>query len=250
MSGVVKIEPATIEVDDESDDNADQVYLTPTENHANFARLCHLICTICSDVFRDILDKFIDPNILTFELSSKRFQIFPHLNKEQKRLVYPTAHSASSTLRGRDMDISLLYAILRNGCNIPAHTRGWGNTPLGTDDSLAASIDRIRIERNMIQAHFPTSEISQPSFEAHWDAIKTAIVNIEKTTLNGTKYQEAVDRLRHADLNPSLTSLFVQEIKKMQETEEDIRGLFFLFPTFSELSISVVSVSTAKHSGT
>ena len=225
MSGEVKTEPV-VEVNDESDDDADQVYLTPTENHANFARLCHLICTICSDVFRDILDKFIDPNRLTVELSSMRHQIYPVLNKDQKRLVYPTAHSASSTLRSRDMDISLLYTILRNGCNIPAHTRGWGKAPLGTDDSLAACIDMIRNERNMIQAHFPTSEISQSAFETHWNAIKTAIVNIEKTTLTGTKYEEAVDRLRHADLNPSLTTLYLQELKKMQDREEDLGGNF------------------------
>ena len=228
MSGVVKLEPPTIEVDDESEDDADHVYLTPTEGHANFARLCHLICTICSDVFRDILDKYIDPNRLTFELSSMRPQIYPVLNKDQKRLVYPTAHSASTTLRSRDMDISLLYTILRNGCNISAHTRGWGNTPLGTDDSLAACIDMIRNERNMIQAHFPTSQLSKAAFEAHWDAIKTAIVNIEQTILNGTKYEDAVDRLRHADLNPSLTKPFVDEIKQMQEREDDIRGNFLL----------------------
>ena len=230
MSGVVKIEPPPIEVgDDESEDDEEQVYLTPTEEHANFARLCHLICTICSDVFRDILDKFIDPNKLTFELSSMRHQIYPILNKDQKRLVYPTVHSASSTLRSRDMDISILYTILRNGCNIQAHIRGWGRAPLGTDDSLAACIDMIRNERNMIQAHFPTSELSQAAFETHWDAIRTAIVNIEKTTLNGTKYQEGVDRLRHADLNPSLTKLFVDEIKRMQEREEDIRGTSVIY---------------------
>ena len=229
MSGVVQLEPPTIEVDDESDNDADQVYLTPTEEHANFARLCHLICTICSDVLRDILDKFIDPNRLTFELSSMRPQIYPVLNKDQKRLVYPTAHSASTTLRSQDMDISLLYTILRNGCNIPAHTRGWGKAPLGTDASLSACIDMIRSERNMIQAHFPTSEISQSAFEAHWDAIKAAIVNIEKTTLNGTKYQEAVDRLRNADLNPSLTKIYIQDIKRMQDKEEDIRGNYVMY---------------------
>ena len=224
MSGEIKTEHS-IEVDD-ADDDTDEVYLTPTEEHANFARLGHLLGTICKDEFRDVLDKFIDPNRLTFVLSSMRHQIYPVLNKDQKQLVYPTTHSASSTLRSRDMDISLSYIILRNCCNIPAHTRGWGNTPLGTDGSLAASIDMIRIERNLILAHFPTSAICQTAFEAHWDAIKTAIVNIEKTTLTGTKYQDAVDRLRHADLNPSLTKLYLQELKKMQDRQEDFGGNF------------------------
>ena len=42
-----------------------------------------------------------------------------------------------------DMDISLLYILLRDVCGIQAHKNGWGNAPDSEDRSVSANIERL-----------------------------------------------------------------------------------------------------------
>lgn len=90
----------------------------------NFARLCQLIMTICSDLLRDVLSRYIKPADLRSELDNNRRKFEKIMNAAQKDLIYPV--SGSSAITAKDLDISVLYILLRNICNIQKPKNGWG----------------------------------------------------------------------------------------------------------------------------
>lgn len=47
-------------------------YFMPRKATENFARLCQLIMTICSDLLRDVLSRYIKPADLRSELDNNR----------------------------------------------------------------------------------------------------------------------------------------------------------------------------------
>ncbi|XP_061186294.1 uncharacterized protein LOC133194332 [Saccostrea echinata] len=181
----------------------------------NFSRLCQLIVTICSDLFRDILSRYIKPADLRSELNNNRKRLERIMNSQQKEQIYPA--SGSTALTAKDLDISVLYIILRNICNIPKHKAGWGNPPLNGDNRLSACIERIRIQRNLIFAHSVIAAVDDIMFEEHWDELKDAIIEIEKQSLGGDMYERGVNELFSCDLNPGRSKLYVAEFKKIQE---------------------------------
>lgn len=92
----------------------------------NFSRLCQLIVTICSDLFRDILSHYIPPANLRTELDKNKNKLdkVKSINTQQKRLLYPDPGKASPV--AKDLDFSLLYVLIRNICGIKPHKNGWG----------------------------------------------------------------------------------------------------------------------------
>ena len=115
-------------------------YFSQRRSTENFSRLCQLIMTICSDLFRTILSQYIKPENLRKELDNNRTSLEEILNYAQKNLLYPPA-SQSKYLVSSDLDFSILYILLRNICNIPKHKKGWGKPPKSGDKCLAACIE-------------------------------------------------------------------------------------------------------------
>lgn len=93
------------------------------------------------------------------------------------------------------MDISVIYIILRNICKIPDHKKGWGNAPLKGDTSLAACIERIRLQRNSLTGHSTNGMVEDVEFQNIWAELRNAIVDIEKQLTGGESYQRHVDAL-------------------------------------------------------
>ncbi|XP_062605177.1 nucleosome-remodeling factor subunit BPTF-like isoform X2 [Saccostrea cucullata] len=190
-------------------------YFNQRKATENFSRLCQLIMTICSDLFRDILSRYIKPADLRSELDNNRNRLERIMNAQQKEQIYTA--SGSVTLTAKDLDISVLYIILRNICNIPKHRAGWGNPPLNGDKRLSACIERIRIQRNLISAHSVTAAVDDLMFQEYWDVLKDAIIEIEKQSVGGDMYERGVNELLSCDLNPGRSKLYVEEFKKIQE---------------------------------
>ncbi|XP_055999929.1 uncharacterized protein LOC125676249 isoform X3 [Ostrea edulis] len=197
-------------------------YFSPRKETENFSRLCQLIMTICSDLFRDILSRYIKPAGLRLELDNNRTKLERIMNAQQKEQIYPP--SGTTTLTSKDLDISVLYILLRNICKIPKHQNGWGNPPLDTDTRLAACIERIRIQRNLISAHSTIGEIEDTVFQDHWDKLKNSILEIEKQLIGGDMYARGVDELLSCDLNPTRAEKYVKEFKNIQEKMENFES--------------------------
>lgn len=181
----------------------------------NFCRLCQLIMTICSDLFRDILSYHIKPMDLrsTLDKNSKQLQKLKCINSHQLDILYPA--SGNTQTRVEDMDICLLYTLLRNVCNIKEHAKKWGKPPNPGDNSLGACIDRIKIMRNLLYGHLKTGSIDSVDFKKHWTDLKTNIVEIEKKILVGNNYELKVDDLLSCELSPNALQ-YVEEFKQLQ----------------------------------
>uniref|UniRef100_K1QF88 DZIP3-like HEPN domain-containing protein n=1 Tax=Magallana gigas TaxID=29159 RepID=K1QF88_MAGGI len=197
-------------------------YFMPRKATENFARLCQLIMTICSDLLRDVLSRYIKPADLRSELDNNRRKLEKIMNAAQKDLIYPA--SGSSAITAKDLDISVLYILLRNICNIPKHKNGWGKPPKKGDKSIAACIEKIKNERNLISGHSTAGAIEDNEFQNHWTELRDAIVEIEKCLTSGNLYERGVELLLSCDLNPQKSKEYEDEFKRIQERIESLES--------------------------
>lgn len=178
----------------------------------NFSRLCQLIVTICSDLFRIILSYDIKPHNLRTALDTNKKTLNKFINTQQKQLLYPGKGKAS--LMAKDLDFSVLYVLLRNICSIQTHKNGWGFLPDPSDNSTAACIDRIRIQRNLISGHSTTGSMDNASFHNCWIIVENSVVEIEKQLTGGDMFKRAVNALYLCELSPSGTKRYIEEFTR------------------------------------
>lgn len=174
------------------------VYYNPQKANENFLRLCRLITVLCNDLFRDILSHYIKPSDLRVELDNNKMKLETIMNTDQKKKIYPKNGNTSMT--SNDLDISVIYILLRNICNIPEHYNGWGNYPHKNDTSIAACIERIRIQRGIIAGHSANGRQEDDEFKVHWSDIRNAVVEIEKRLIGGNVFQRGIDHMLTSDL--------------------------------------------------
>lgn len=190
----------------------------PQISTENFSRLCQLIMKICSDLLRDILSRYIKPAELRSELDKNKCKLEKIMNQQQKQLIYSVA--CKTSLAAKDLDISLLYILLRNICNIPSHKNGWGKQPMKGDNSISACIERIRFQRNLISAHSTNGDVDEAKFHNYWDELSGTVLEIEKQLIGGESYERAVKSLLTCDLSPSRTATYQAEFKRLHERME------------------------------
>lgn len=174
------------------------VYYNPKKSTENYLRLCRLITVLCNDLFRVILSHYIKPSHIRAELDNNKIKLVTILNTDQKKKVYP--RNEKTSLTAKDLDISVIYILLRNICNIPEHYNGWGNYPQKKDTSIAACIERIRIQRGIITGHSTNGRVEDDEFKNHWSEIQNAVVEIEKQLIGGDVFQRGIDYMLTSDL--------------------------------------------------
>ncbi|XP_062618269.1 E3 ubiquitin-protein ligase DZIP3-like [Saccostrea cucullata] len=189
---------------------------TSTPETTNMARLARLILGPCTDVLRDILKTEIPPS----DLSKKVKQWTDDLKKNKKR--NPLIPSQNDTIfpsptnqyggNYSDLDISLLYTILRNVSKIPPHSKGWGETPDHADRSVAANIERIRLLRNKFYGHSADISLSDSEFRQEWRIIWDIIVELERHLGTSTVYQESVKKVKTCSMDPELEHRYINRL--------------------------------------
>ncbi|XP_062596604.1 uncharacterized protein LOC134258060, partial [Saccostrea cucullata] len=196
-----------------------------TEETTNANRACRLLLGPCTDQLRDVFRKKVPPSTFALEISKQKYNL-PRLNPEQRNLVLPNIGSYSGNYD--DFDISLLYILLRNICNITPHTNGWGNVPDVNDVCLSANIERIRVARNNT-VHSARPSLTNSEFNDIWTSVRVAVVEIDTFLSNGNFYEKEVDILRHTTLDPVQDQHFRDQLDNQyaedQQTKECIRTL-------------------------
>ena len=199
----------------------------PCKESTNYMRLCQLIVTICTDVLRCILDKYIPPSSLQSTLNNINSLLSGsgcHLSKQQKAILFPRGPNPA-VVSTNDFDVSLLYILLRNIAGIMPHSNGWGNTPKTNDISLSACIENIRIARNSLERHCLTGKISDADFNDIWSTLRSVVEDLETNELSGTTFAEAIDELYDADLDPVTSEEYIEEIKRMEIEEYEMKRM-------------------------
>ncbi|KAK3106855.1 hypothetical protein FSP39_001413 [Pinctada imbricata] len=186
---------------------------TPETTNSN--RASRILLGPCTDQLRDVLRHRVPPANFHHVLTHNRSNL-PSLTKPQRDLILPRSGRYSGDYS--DMDISLLYLLLRNICNISPHTKGWGNTPDVSDSSLSASIDRIREARNRV-VHSSSTILTQTEFNLLLAEIKMAVIAMDSYLGNINHYEMAVDFLLTETMDPE-QDVFIQQLKKQVEEEK------------------------------
>ena len=192
-------------------------------------RLCQLIVTICTDVLRCILDKYIPPSHLKSILNTQKGLLTGqgcHLSKQQKAILFPRG-PIPIVVSSKDFDISLLYTLLRNIAGIPPHGNGWGNNPTTGDTSLSACIEIIRSSRNNLNGHNLTGKICDSDFNDVWSTLKFVVTEIEANELSGTSFVQDINMLHRADMGPVTSQQYIEEIKRMELEEYEIKKVIY-----------------------
>ncbi|XP_078321699.1 uncharacterized protein LOC144617792 isoform X4 [Crassostrea virginica] len=178
--------------------------------------------TVCSDLFRDILSRHIKPTDLRRELDNNKNTLLRALKiPDHKSLLFPL--SGGQSLSAKDMDLTILYALLRNICGIPKHQNGWGNTPKIGDFSLAACIERIREQKNSIASHNNIGEIDDNRFHDTWKKLQNDIVNIESLLIGGDMYERRLNELLSCDFTPAKAIESVEEFKRLYDKMNEVQ---------------------------
>lgn len=183
-----------------------------TRETTNLARIARIILGPCTDVLRAVLKNQISPTDLKTKVQSyiatKRT---PFINTNQKQLVDGEDYSK--------FDITLLYFLLRNICTITPHSKQWGNSPLVSDRSVSANIERIRLTRNEYYGHYSSFSISKSDFEDKWKYLFQSVKELEKHIGTSKDYQEALRKLKYCCMDLDIQDNFIQQL------QNDVTGL-------------------------
>lgn len=63
----------------------------------------------------------------------------------------------------KDLDVTTIYAMIRNTIEIPGPSKGWGRAPGENDTQIADDIERVRLYQNKI-CHANSSEMTTVDF--------------------------------------------------------------------------------------
>lgn len=149
-------------------------------------RVCTLIWTISLNLFKDTLCRYVNPTNLCFEEYHQK-----GTNKH---------NDEGHRLELKDAELLFCYNYLRNNCGVPQHKNGWGSPPDSDDNSLAACIDSIMIQRNAI-VRYMKSGISDLAFQHILYKLRDDIIEIEQQVIGGNEYKERVDVFLATSIN-------------------------------------------------
>ncbi|KAK3107388.1 hypothetical protein FSP39_013515 [Pinctada imbricata] len=193
-----------------------------TEETTNASRVSRVLLDPCTDQMRDLLRHHVPPQ--TFPQVIKRHRLkLPKLTKPQMDLILP--RSGHYTGNYSDFDISLLYTLLRNICNIPPHIEGWGKDPDPNDVSLSANIERIHITRNKAYGHVLSSSLSNSDFNDVWSTIRAAVVGIDAALNNNQQYEKAVDLLKFEVIDPVMAKQYETRLRDQMKEDTETRKI-------------------------
>nr|XP_022308811.1 uncharacterized protein LOC111114682 isoform X2 [Crassostrea virginica] len=195
-----------------------------TEEITNIIRVIRLLMEPCTDQLSDLLRSFVSPASFP-ALIKREICRLPRLTKSQRELILPISGVYSGNYD--DMDISLLYILLRNLSGIQAHNKGWGNSPDSADRSVSANIERLRLARNNC-AHYKKG-MSNAEYNLVWSGIRDVVVDLDKALGIGNKYQEAVDFVRNDTMDPLRDKHYMEKlINQMKELESFMEKVDYL----------------------
>ncbi|XP_062587640.1 uncharacterized protein LOC134249288 [Saccostrea cucullata] len=192
-----------------------------TPQTTNLARISRLILGPCADIMRDVLLNEVPTTDLSRRVKNwiKSEKRNP-LNKSQTDLLFPP----QSNIYGgnySDMDISLLYILLRNVTNLPAHNQGWGNDPDPTDRSVSANMERIRLIRNKHYGHAVEIGIPDADFQSEFMIISKIAEDVD-IYFGVSKHQESVDFIKREKMDPEQEMKWIKQLTIIESLVSDV----------------------------
>ncbi|CAG2233587.1 unnamed protein product [Mytilus edulis] len=181
-------------------------------NRHNHLKLIQLITNFAKNVLVDVLKERLPVAEFRYAFSGMKDRILPLLDNHERQLLYPDKEHYKGDLS--DLDISLLYIILRNLNTICPHKNGWGNTPNDDDQCLSANIERIRIFKNRYVSHCPFCSLNEEDFLKTWKEIRQCIIQV-----GGNVFTNKIDSLLTSEINPVIEEELCNTIERLKAAE-------------------------------
>jgi hypothetical protein len=160
--------------------------LQASQDKKRFWKLTTMLICGGTAIMRELFDGCFPPSVLGNVLSTqavkdklKKLREKRVLTNPQWEALYPGSNS--DQLRSKSFDITLLFKLLRELCNLKPPSTGWDDLPHHEDVSLSADLVRIKYNRNKVYARENGKmELSVDEFESYWTRIKGALMRIVK----------------------------------------------------------------------
>ena len=189
------------------------IQITTTKENENYARLSRAIVDLMTFILREILTLYILPaNIESKALSSSKLN---NLRAEQWDLIHK-----ANTNGYTGFDITLLYTLLRNLCtSVPKPSTKWGRNdlPKKQEVTLGDEIERIRIVKNCLQSHIPTTILNDAEFEDYWKILRDVCVRLDSQY--NKKYTGDLDYLKTTCMDSTLLTKYRDKLKLLKDRE-------------------------------
>ena len=181
-----------------------------TVDTLRYTRATLVIADVFTGMMRDLLTTMVSPSNLDIMTSQMAFQKL--LQKHEKALIGTLKRSYLN-----ELDIGLIYKIIRHFTFIQAPSRGWGYAPTAGDITIADDIERIRIVRNSLM-HRPNPVLTEPQLDSMFADFKDVShrfdAYLDRDVTNG--YQTAVDEYRTGPIDPESEKKYREEIYKIE----------------------------------
>ena len=190
-----------------------------SKEKTNFTRLARLLIDRGTEVLRKFLDFLYLPEALNNVLKKSRAK-FQHLKSkrvifdDQWEKLFPPSGDVSDS---KTFDITLLHLLIREVCYLPAPLTGWHKMPAEDDNSLEASITRIKCFRNEL-CHSVSTCIRNDEFEDKWNKIASSLETIEIGTC-----RQKIQGLKNDPIDDDTRQLVEEQVeqwRKFQQQEE------------------------------
>ena len=190
--------------------------LHATDERASFQRLTRLL--VCGGIalLREVFDSIHPPANLPTVLGNHKAQLQKLrkrnvINQFEWTLLYPSPGVYGNST---EFDITLLFKLFRNICNLIPPITGWDNLPNSTDLRLEADLVRIKFYRNEVYGHSKNMEISDDQFVTIWGEISEALLRIAGSLSVAKKdeWKKSIDTF----LCDPLTLDSAQSLKELQ----------------------------------
>ena len=90
--------------------------------------------------------------------------------------------------------------------------------PPASDSSISAHIARIKIFRNEVYGHIPSTQMDDTTFETFWQEISKPLIKL------GIPRQD-IDELKEATLSPE-EERYIEKLKEWKELEDNLLSKF------------------------
>lgn len=117
-----------------------------------------------------------------------------------------------------DMDITLIYRLLRRFSLINSPTRGWGNLPDRLDTQLSDDVERIRIYRNQI-AHMCTIDIRKNEFDDYFDKFRDIGHRMDLIFFQNTAYENKIIGQKTCWMDIQMQTKYKNALLKLEHIE-------------------------------
>ena len=190
--------------------------LASSVEKTNGAKLSRLLIDGGTTVLRKIFDGHHPPANLIIDLNAN----YPILNNLLSRRVlnghqwdklFPSVGVPPESIT---FDITLLFLLLTEICELTPPPSGWHTKPPSSDTSLEANLARVKFYRNIVYGHVTTTSVDTPTFSALWTEISGVLVSLGLD-------QTEVDRLK---AEKGGEQDYIDVLIEWADSEEDIKS--------------------------